>query len=341
MRHVLVTGGAGFIGSNFVHRLLTRYPDYDVTVIDKLTYAGNVENLADHQDNPRLRFVQGDICDTADVERASHGCDAIVNFAAESHVDRSLLDPGSFVHTNVYGTFVLLEAARKAGVERFVQVSTDEVYGDVSPGTSSRESDRLNPRSPYSASKAGGEMQCLGFFHSHGLPVSITRASNNLGPFQYPEKLVPLLVTNALLGLPLPVYGDGRQVRDWLHVQDHCAAIDLVLHRGAPGEAYNVGMGYEHPNIDVVHLLIEELGVPERLICHVTDRKGHDRRYSVDSEKIKSLGWTPDYQFEQSIRETATWYATHRDWWETIRSRPDFQRYYELNYGTRLPSTTL
>ena len=223
-----------------------------------------------------------------------------------------------------------------AGGKRIVHVSTDEVYGDVPPGQSSRETDTLVPRSPYSASKAGGDLQCLGFFHSHGVPVSITRASNTVGPFQYPEKLVPLAATNALLGLPLPVYGDGQQVRDWLHVSDHCAAIDLVLHHGEPGEIYNIGVGSEFPNLAVIHLILSELDMPTSLIRHVSDRQGHDRRYSVNSEKIRTLGWTPRYAFERSIRETARWYAAHRAWWEPLRVRPDYQRYYEQNYGYRL-----
>jgi dTDP-glucose 4,6-dehydratase len=336
MQHILVTGGAGFIGSNFVRHLLATYRQYQVTVLDKLTYAGNLENLAEVEGDARLAFVEGDICEPATVDPLVRRHDAVVNFAAETHVDRSLLQPGAFVQTDVFGTYVLLEAARLAGGKRMVQVSTDEVYGDVPPGQSSRETDMLRPRSPYSASKAGGDLQCLGFFHSHGLPVSITRAANTIGPYQYPEKLLPLMATNALLGLPLPVYGDGLQVRDWLHVSDHCAAIDLVLHNGLPGEIYNVGIGTEHPNLAVVELILEELGASRSLIRHVTDRQGHDRRYSLDTAKVRALGWSPRYAFEQSIRETARWYADHRPWWERLRNRGDYQQYYEQNYGRRL-----
>lgn len=338
VRAILVTGGAGFIGSNFVRYMASRYPDCQITVLDKLTYAGNLKNLDGVLDSDRISFVQGDIRDPDIVNDLVARHDAVVNFAAETHVDRSLIDPGAFVQTDVFGTFVLLEACRLAGRVRFLQVSTDEVYGDVSPGAHSVETDRLNPRSPYSASKAGGDLQCLGFFHSHRVPVSITRAANTVGPYQYPEKLVPLMVTNAILGEPLPVYGDGLQVRDWLHASDHCAAIDLVLQRGEVGEIYNVGVGYEHPNIEVVKLILDEVGASSSLVRHVADRHGHDRRYSLDCSKIRALGWTPVYTFERAIRETAHWYVEHRPWWEEIRSRPDYQAFYQRNYGYRLQS---
>ncbi|MCL4545774.1 MAG: dTDP-glucose 4,6-dehydratase [Chloroflexi bacterium] len=336
MKKLLITGGAGFIGSNFVRYVVQKTPDYQVTVLDKLTYAGNLANLDGVLDGARVRFVQGDICDPAIVDPLVREHDAVVNFAAETHVDRSLLNPGAFVQTDVFGTYVLLEACRRAGGTRMVQVSTDEVYGDVLPGTQSLETDRLNPRSPYSASKGGGDLQCLGFFHTYQVPVSITRAANTVGPFQYPEKLVPLMSTNAILGLPLPVYGDGQQVRDWLHASDHCAAIDLVLHRGTPGEVYNVGVGYERPNIEVVELILTELGAPRSLIRHVADRQGHDRRYSLNCQKVRALGWSPTYTFERCIRETARWYAEHRPWWGAIRARVDFQSYYQQNYEHRL-----
>lgn len=331
---IMVTGGAGFIGSNFAHYMLQKYPDYHVLVLDKLTYAGNRDNLRDIAGDPRFRFVEGDICNAELVDQLAGEVDAIVNFAAETHVDRSLSEPGSFIQTDVFGTYVLLEAAHKHKLQRMIQISTDEVYGHV-PSGSSRETDLLLPRSPYSASKAGGEMQCHAFFVSFGVPVIVTRASNNVGPYQYPEKLVPLFTTNAIDNQPLPVYGDGMQIRDWLYVADHCSAIDTVLHHGTPGETYNIGAGNERPNLDVIRLILQTLGKPESLIYHISDRPGHDRRYSVDSTKTRALGWKPQYDFENAIRSTVEWYAANEWWWRPIKSG-EFRQYYEKLYAGRL-----
>ncbi|MCU0519679.1 MAG: dTDP-glucose 4,6-dehydratase, partial [Anaerolineae bacterium] len=294
MHHVMVTGGAGFIGSNFVRYFLQAHPDYDVVVYDKLTYAGRLENLQDVSEAfaGRYAFVRGDICDIPLVERtiSQHGVDTIVNFAAETHVDRSLMTPGSFIQTDVYGTFVLLEVARKHGLERYHQISTDEVYGQVLDGRSV-ETDQLEPRSPYAASKAAGDLMALAYVESWGLPVTITRGSNNIGPFQYPEKVVPLFATNAIDDQPLPVYGDGRQMRDYQHVLDHCTGIDTVLHKGELGQIYNVGTGSELTNIEMTRIVLDTLGKPDSLIKHVEDRPGHDRRYALDVSKLRALGW--------------------------------------------------
>ncbi len=329
---VLVTGGAGFIGSNFVRYLLERGAR-EVRVLDRLTYAGNLASLADARSNPALRFVQGDICDPIAVDEVMAGCDAVIHLAAESHVDRSILAAGEFVRTNVQGTFVLLEAARRHGVRRFVQVSTDEVYGEV-PAGFSREEDRLNPRSPYSASKAGAEMLALAYFETYGLPVVITRGSNTYGPYQYPEKFIPLMVTQALERQPLPVYGDGLQERDWLHVRDHCAGIDAVLHRGQPGQVYNLGAGNHRRNIDVARAILRIVGASEDLIKHVEDRPGHDRRYAVATDKARALGWAPSVPFDEGLRETVQWYRDRRDWWEPLRAG-EFGEYFGRNYGPR------
>ena len=336
MRNLLITGGAGFIGSNFVHYILDKYPDYRVVVYDKLTYAGNLDNLKDIQDDPRYVFVQGDICDPAKVEETmkQHAIDAIVNFAADTHVDRSLMVPGVFIQTDVYGTFILLEAAKKLGLERYHQVSTDEVYGQVLQG-SSLESDPLEARSPYSASKAGGDLMVQAYFASFGLPVTITRGSNNIGPYQYPEKVVPVFITNALDNLPLPVYGDGRQMRDYQYVIDHCEGIDVVLHKGKPGEIYNVGSGVETYNIDMAHMILELLHKPASLIQHVTDRPGHDRRYSINCDKIKALGWHPSNTFAQALEKTVRWYVDDEWWWRKIKSGKHYREYYQRNYGER------
>ena len=336
MRNLLITGGAGFIGSNFVHYILDKYPDYRVVVYDKLTYAGNLDNLKDIQDDPRYVFVQGDICDPAKVEETmkQHAIDAIVNFAADTHVDRSLMVPGVFIQTDVYGTFILLEAAKKLGLERYHQVSTDEVYGQVLQG-SSLESDPLEARSPYSASKAGGDLMVQAYFASFGLPVTITRGSNNIGPYQYPEKVVPVFITNALDNLPLPVYGDGRQMRDYQYVIDHCEGIDVVLHKGKPGEIYNVGSGVETYNIDMAHMILELLHKPASLIQHVTDRPGHDRRYSINCDKIKALGWRPSNTFAQALEKTVRWYVDDEWWWRKIKSGKHYREYYQRNYGER------
>jgi dTDP-glucose 4,6-dehydratase len=325
---VLVTGGAGFIGSHFVKRLV-RGGD-EVVVLDKLTYSGNPANLEDVEHE----FVQGDITDREAVVRAGAGCEALVNFAAETHVDRSILAAGDFVRTDVVGTHVLLEWVREAGV-RFVQVSTDEVYGDVEPGRSSREDDPLRPSSPYAASKAGGDLLVLAYVRTYGVNASITRGSNTYGPHQYPEKLIPLFVTNALDGEPLPVYGDGRQTRDWLHAEDHCAAIDLVLREGQPGEAYNVGGGEEVENLEVTRRILELTGRDESLVRHVADRPGHDRRYSLDSSKVRSLGWSPRRTLADGLAETVAWHRERRDWWEPLKSG-EYRAYYERQYAERL-----
>jgi len=313
MKNLLVSGGAGFIGSNFVHHILDRYPGYQVIVFDKLTYAGNMDNLKDVPDRNagRYAFVQEDICDGEAVDAAmrEYEIDTIVNFAAETHVDRSLMEPDAFIQTDVYGTYVLLEAAKKHGVERYHQVSTDEVYGDIPAGYSSLETDPLHARSPYSASKAGGDLMCLAYHASFGVPVTLTRGSNNIGPNQYPEKVVPLFVTNAIDDEPLPLYGDGRQMRDYQYVLDHCEGIDAVLHRGQIGEVYNLGSGVETENMVMARAILDLLGKPHSLIRHVTDRPGHDRRYSLNVDKISALGWQTHYPFDKAIEKTVKWYV--------------------------------
>ncbi len=334
---ILVTGGAGFIGSAYVRHVLNAHPGDEVVVLDLLTYAGNPANLADLDAGPRLRFVRGDIADPAAVDDLAAASDAIVNFAAETHVDRSLLEPDAFARANVIGVMTLLDAARRHG-RRLLQISTDEVYGDVEPGRFSVETDSLLPRSPYAASKAGAELMCRAYAVSYGADVVVTRGCNTIGPRQYPEKIVPLFVTNALQDLPLPVYGDGQQVRDWLHAGDHAAAVDLVLRRGRSGEAYNVGAGNERPNLDVVRAILARLGKPESLIAHVPDRPGHDRRYALDWSKIREeLGWTPARDFAQTLNDTVDWYVAHSDWWRAIRAADGaFADYYDRQYGWRL-----
>ncbi|MCH7811669.1 MAG: dTDP-glucose 4,6-dehydratase [Chloroflexi bacterium] len=334
MHSLLVTGGAGFIGSNFIRQVLSAY-DYNVVNLDKLTYAGNLDNLRDVESSPRYRFVQGDICDSALVGRLMEEADAVANFAAETHVDRSLEDAGTFIQTEVYGTFVLLEAARHHGIERFLHVSTDEVYGDVPPGVSSKETDPPHPRSPYAASKAGAEHMCSAFYETYGLPVVISRGSNNIGPNQHLEKAVPLFITNALDDQPIPLYGDGKNVRDWQYVEDHCRALDLLLHQGEAGEAYNVGAGNEQSNIDVLETILALLEKPKSLIRFVEDRPGHDRRYSVDTAKIRALGWSPQHDFAAALGKTVTWYRENRWWWERVKSG-QYREYYERMYGRRL-----
>lgn len=332
IRSVVVTGGAGFIGSTFARLLLEK--GYErVRVFDKLTYAGNPANIQDVSEDPRFSFVQGDICDPAAVDAAIAGFDAIVNFAAETHVDRSLLNPGEFIQTDVFGVYVLLEAVRRHGTRRLVHVSTDEVYG-VRESGSFTEDDPLNPRNPYSASKAGGEMMVKAYAATFGLPVVISRGSNTYGPYQYPEKLISLSVTNVLLGEKIPVYGDGRQIRDWIHARDHASGIEFLLRNGEPGEAYNVGGGNERENLWVVKTILDELDAPVDMLEHVEDRQGHDRRYSLDSSKIRSLGWQPRIEFEEGLRETIRWYRDNRWWWEPIRSGA-FESYYRENYAQR------
>ena len=324
---VLVTGGAGFIGSHFVKRLVERGDK--AVVLDKLTYSGNPANL----EGVEHRFVHGDIADPAAVAEAAQGCDAILNFAAESHVDRSILESFDFVHTQVKGTQVLLEHVRASGT-RFVQVSTDEVYGDLEGGGSSTEDDALRPSSPYSSTKAGGDLLVLGYVRTHGVNASITRGANTYGSRQYPEKFLPLFITNALDGEPLPVYGDGRQRREWLHVDDHCAGIELVLERGQAGEIYNVG-GNERENLEMVRRILGLTGADVSLVRHVTDRPGHDRRYSIDDAKLRGLGWRPELPLEDGLADTFAWYRDNRAWWEPIKSG-EFRAYYEQQYGARL-----
>ena len=338
MRTLLVTGGAGFIGSNFVRYILRKYPDYKVVVYDKLTYAGNLDNLKDVAEDfaDRYAFVPGDICDAQKVEETikAHGVDALVNFAAESHVDRSILNPGSFIQTDVFGTYVLLEAVRRLELERFVAVSTDEVYGSIEVG-SFKETDPLHPSSPYSASKAGGDLMCLAYYKTWKVPVVITRGSNTFGPYQYPEKIIPLFITNALDDLPLPLYGDGLNVRDWLYVIDHCEAIDLVLHRGRPGEIYNIGAGNELTNLELTRRILQLLNKPESLIRFVEDRPGHDRRYSLDCTKIRALGWQPRHEFDPALEETVRWYVENEWWWRKLKSG-EYLEYYRRQYETRI-----
>ncbi|HUS69826.1 MAG TPA: dTDP-glucose 4,6-dehydratase [Anaerolineae bacterium] len=335
MESLLVTGGAGFIGSNFVHLLLDKYPHCRVVVYDKLTYAGNLDNLKDVAEDLRYSFVQGDICDAEHVEEVirEHKIDVIVNFAAETHVDRSILAAGSFIQTDVYGTYVLLEAVRKFGLRRMVHVSTDEVYGSVTEG-SSVETDNLLPNSPYSASKAGGDLMCRAFFVTYGVPVVVTRGSNNFGPHQYPEKVIPLFITNALDDKALPLYGDGQNVRDWLYVLDHCEAIDLMLQKGRDGEVCNVGADRELTNLELTETILGMLGKPRSLIQFVEDRPGHDRRYSLDSSKIHELGWQPRFRFEEALEGTVRWYADNRWWWEKLKSG-EYESYYQQQYGAR------
>ncbi|BDE07649.1 dTDP-glucose 4,6-dehydratase [Vulcanimicrobium alpinum] len=331
----LVTGGLGFIGSAFVRNVLRERPAIAVTVLDAMTYAGNPANVEEVAGDPRYRFVRGDIADAAAVEEAiGDGVDAIVNFAAETHVDRSILDPEAFIRTDVMGTHVLLEAVRRRGIPRFLQVSTDEVYGHVAEGAS-RERDPIRPRSPYAASKAGGDLQVLAYHTTYGTPVLITRGSNTYGPYQYPEKLIPLFVTNLIDGEQVPVYGDGLQVRDWLHVDDHARGIAHVLEHGVPGEVYNLGGGNSRTNLEITRRLLELTGRSyETSVRHVADREGHDRRYALDASKARALGWTPAVPFETGLAETAAWYRSREAWWRPIKSG-DFRSYYQRQYAHR------
>jgi dTDP-glucose 4,6-dehydratase len=333
--NLLVTGGAGFIGSNFIRYILNKYPEYRVINLDKLTYAGNLENLTGVDKDPRYAFEKGDICDKARIQLCvtRYEIDAIINFAAESHVDRSILGAAEFVQTNIVGLNVLLEVVKELKIKRFLQVSTDEVYGSLGSTGFFTEETPLHPNSPYSASKASADMLALAYQHTFGLPVVLTRCSNNYGPYQFPEKLIPLMIANALNNKSLPVYGDGMNIRDWLHVKDHCSAIDGVLHRGRIGEVYNIGGNNEKPNIEIVKLILQNLGKPESLISYVEDRPGHDRRYAIDSSKIqRELGWQPSYTFEQGIVETIKWYMNNQTWWKRIMSG-EYKEYYNLLYG--------
>lgn len=336
--HLLVTGGAGFIGSAFVRMAIGTEPRLRVTVLDKLTYAGQLSNLAAVEADPRFQFVRGDIADAVIVNSLAKEVDAILNFAAESHVDRSIESAETFVHTEIQGTLVLLEAARRHGHERYLQVSTDEVYGDVPEG-SSRETDPLLPRSPYAACKASADLLVLAFASTYRLNTLVTRGSNTFGPHQYPEKLIPLFVTSAIDDQPLPLYADGRQVRDWLHVDDHCRAIERVLRQGEPGAVYNVGAGNEMPNIQLTREILDLLGKPESLIRYVEDRAGHDRRYSVDASKLKALGWAPRESFPAALAQTVRWYQDNQSWWRPLKDGA-FRDYYQRQYATRLETGT-
>ena len=334
---LLVTGGAGFIGSNFVLYMLQQHPDYEIINVDSLTYAGNLENLKSIEHNPKHTFVKADITDAQAIEQLmQQDIDVVVNFAAESHVDRSILEPDVFVKTNVLGTQVLLDAAKKYNVSKFVQVSTDEVYGSLGDTGLFMEDTPLAPNSPYSASKAGGDLLVRAYHETFGLPVNITRCSNNYGPYQFPEKLIPLMISHALSDKQLPIYGDGLNVRDWLYVEDHCSAIDLVIHQGRLGEVYNIGGNNERTNVHIVETILAELGKPKSLITYVQDRPGHDRRYGIDPTKtMQELGWKPKHSFETGIQETIQWYLKNKDWWTRIQSGA-YQEYYTQQYGGRL-----
>jgi dTDP-glucose 4,6-dehydratase len=336
MVNVLVTGGAGFIGSNFVHHALAAHPDWQITNLDKLTYAGRLENLKAVIDHPRHTFIKGDVADPAVAGPLVTAAEIVIHFAAETHVDRSLQNAGEFITTDVYGTFVLLDAARQAPtLRRFVQISTDEVYGSVPEG-SSRETDELRPRNPYSASKAGADRLAYSYWATYGLPVIITRASNNYGPYQFPEKVIPLFITNLIDDVAVPLYGDGLNERDWLHVSDHCRALDLLIEKGADGEVYNVGGGNHVRNVDLTHQILKLAGKPESLIRHVSDRPGHDRRYSLDTSKLRALGWQPQVAFETGLRDTVAWYLQNDWWWRPIKDAdPAFRAYYDSLYGER------
>ncbi|MHB8110019.1 MAG: dTDP-glucose 4,6-dehydratase [Syntrophorhabdaceae bacterium] len=332
---ILITGGCGFIGTNFVRRMLGRY-DYNIINLDKLTYAGNLENLKDVEDNPQYTFVRADIASHSDLEETfNKPIDVIVNFAAESHVDRSIVDPDTFIRTNINGTFNLLEMAKKKGVKRFIQISTDEVYGSLGSSGAFREDTPLSPNSPYSASKTAADILAMAYFKTYDMPVIITRCSNNYGPYQFPEKLIPLIITNALADKELPVYGDGLNVRDWIHVEDHCAAIDLVVHKGKKGNVYNIGSSNEKTNIEIVKLILQILGKPDSLIRYVKDRPGHDRRYAIDSGKItRELGYSPSVNFAEGMRATVEWFVQNTKWWERIKTGA-YLDYYEKMYGDR------
>ena len=335
MSKILVTGGAGFIGSNFVKYMLDKYSDYEIINLDALTYCGNLENLKDIEDRDNYTFVKGDIRDKELVDDLVSKVDYVINFAAESHVDRSIEDPEIFIKSNVLGTQVLLNAAKNLGVEKYIQISTDEVYGTLGETGYFSETTPLQPNSPYSASKAGGDLITRAYFETFDLPVNITRCSNNYGPYQFPEKLIPLMISNALEDKKLPIYGDGKNIRDWLHVYDHCQAIDLVLHEGKLGEVYNIGGHNERQNIQIVKLILEALGKDESLIEFVADRLGHDRRYAIDADKIRNeLGWEPKYTFETGIKETIQWYLDNQDWMDQVKSG-EYQQYYEKMYSNR------
>ncbi|MDY2627193.1 MAG: dTDP-glucose 4,6-dehydratase [Lachnospiraceae bacterium] len=337
---IVITGGAGFIGSNFIFYMLKKYPDYRIICLDKLTYAGNLSTLAPVMDHVNFKFVKADICDRDAVYQLfeNEKPDMVVNFAAESHVDRSIENPEIFLETNIIGTEVLMDACRRYGIERYHQVSTDEVYGDLPldrPDLFFTENTPIHTSSPYSSSKASADLLALAYYRTYGLPVSVSRCSNNYGPYQFPEKLIPLMIVNCLNNKHLPVYGEGLNIRDWLYVEDHCKAVDLIIHKGKAGEIYNVGGHNEMKNIDIVRLICQYLNKPESLITYVTDRKGHDMRYAIDSTKIHDeLGWYPETKFEDGIIKTIQWYLDNREWWQTIISG-EYQNYYEKMYGDR------
>ncbi len=337
MKNILVTGGAGFIGSAFVRQMVNQHPEYNLIVLDKLTYAGNLDNLLPVQDAPNYAFERGDITDEETVNQVleKHTIDTIVNFAAESHVDRSILSPHAFIHTDVVGTYILLETARRMGIKRFHQVSTDEVYGSIPEGFF-KEGDPLEPNSPYAASKAGGELMVRAYHVTYGMYTTVTRGSNTFGPYQYPEKIAPFFITEAIDDRPLPLYGDGLQVRDWLYVDDHASAIDVVLHRGAAGEIYNVGGENERTNIEITHLILDTLGKPYSLIKHVEDRPGHDRRYALTNDKLRAdFGWHTQRNFEEAMRQTVQWYVENEWWWRKIKTG-EYLEFYKKQYAERL-----
>jgi len=329
-KKILVTGGAGFIGCNFCRYIIKKYPQVKITVLDALTYAGRRENLQEAEQSGRLQFAHGDIRDRKMVEAVMEGVDAVVNFAAETHVDRSIYFAGDFVETDVMGSYVLLEYARKYNIKIYLQISTDEVYGSILEG-SFCETDRLNPSSPYSASKCGGDLLALSYFKTYGLPVVITRSSNNFGPYQFPEKVIPLFITNAIENKPLPLYGDGSNVRDWLYVEDNCTGIDMVLHHGTPGEIYNIGGDNEIKNLEITKKILQLLKKPESLIQPVKDRPAHDFRYSVDTVKIRKLGWKAGSDFDAALEKTVKWYVMNENWWKPLKNK-NFEEFYKLNY---------
>ncbi len=331
---LLITGGAGFMGSNFIHHILEKYPDYSVINLDKLTYSGNLDNLKDLEGNSRYRFVEGDICDATLINSLTVDVDVIVNYAAETHVDRSILAPLDFVRTDVMGTQTLLEAVRKNKVKKMVQISTDEVFGSIEDGKFTEESP-FEPNSPYAASKAGGDLLCRAYHVTYDVPVIVTHSCNFFGPYHYPEKFIPLAITNLLTGKKVPVYGDGNQVREWIYTKDHCSAVDATLHKGKIGEVYNISTEDERKNIDVIQLLLQILGKDESSIEYVTDRPGHDRRYAIDSSKLRNdLGWDPEYKFEDALVKTVTWFQNNESWWKKIIETTDYQAYFKKQYPT-------
>jgi dTDP-glucose 4,6-dehydratase len=333
MKTILVTGGCGFIFSNFIRYILKKYPNYRVINLDALKYSGRLENTEDFQFDDRYLFIKGDICNEAIVNRIMTEVDWVVHGAAESHVDRSILGADEFLRTNIFGTYILLKAAHQHKISRFIHIGTDEEYGAIQNG-SFKESDFLNPSNPYSSSKAAASLLALSYFKTHGLPVIVTRSSNNFGPFQFPEKLIPLFVTNLLEDKKVPIYGDGQQVRDWIYVLDNCAGIDYVLHRGQIGEIYNIGGDNERTNLEITKIILEQLGKDESYIEHVKDRPGHDRRYSIDSTKLRNLGWQPRYEFEEAIAKTIQWYVDNQGWWKKIKSG-EYLEYYKKQYQSR------